>query len=82
MEDKEENVVFYNKNKLLYSYPYAIGVKTGYTKHSGRCLVSAAEKEGRKLVCVTLNVYDTYGVSKSMFERYFGASERDGAEIS
>ena len=82
VEDKEENVVFYNKNKLLYSYPYAIGVKTGYTKHSGRCLVAAAEKEGRKLVCVTLNVYDTYGVSKSMFERYFGASERDGAEIS
>ena len=66
-----EEVVFYNKNKLLYSYPYAVGVKTGYTKHSGRCLVSAARKDGVTLVCVTLNVYDTYGVSKDLFDRFF-----------
>lgn len=68
-----EKVTFYNKNKLLYSYPDAIGVKTGYTKHSGRCLVSAAERDGRRLVCVVLNVYDTYGVSKSLFDKYFSA---------
>ena len=67
----KEQVTFYNKNKLLYSYPNAIGVKTGYTKHSGRCLVSAAEKDGRRLICVALNVYDTYGVSKANFDRYF-----------
>lgn len=72
-----EKVTFYNKNKLLYSYPSATGVKTGYTKHSGRCLVSSAEREGISLICVTLNVYDTYGVSKRMFEKYFSLlSER------
>lgn len=80
-EGKEE-VVFYNKNKLLYSYPYAVGVKTGYTTHSGRCLVSAAEKDGRKLVAVTLNVYDTYGVTKGLFEKYFSMNPSDHAEIS
>ena len=69
--EESERVVFCNKNKLLYSYPDAIGVKTGYTKHSGRCLVSAAERNGRRLIAVTLNVYDTYGVTKSLFERYF-----------
>ena len=74
-KDGTENVVFYNKNKLLYSYPDAIGVKTGYTKHSGRCLVSAAEREGVKLICVTINVYDTYGVSESLFEKYFFAKQ-------
>ncbi len=79
-EGVTEEVTFYNKNKLLYSYPYAIGVKTGYTKHSGRCLVSAAEKEGRKLICVTLNVYDTYGVSKSLFEKYFSSPSGDHAQ--
>lgn len=79
-EGVREEVTFYNKNKLLYSYPYAIGVKTGYTKHSGRCLVSAAEKEGRKLICVTLNVYDTYGVSKSIFEKYFSSPSGDHAQ--
>lgn len=63
--------VFYNKNKLLYSFEGATGVKTGYTKHSGRCLVSSAEREGKKLICVVLNVYDTYGVTKSLFEKYF-----------
>ncbi len=78
----KEQVVFYNKNKLLYSYPYAIGVKTGYTKHSGRCLVSAAEKEGVKLICVTLNVYDTYGVAKKQFDGYFQTNRDHTAEIS
>ena len=72
-----ENVVFYNKNKLLYSYSDAIGVKTGYTRHSGRCLVSAAERDGVNLIVVTLNVNDTYGVSKAMFERYFPKRESD-----
>ena len=71
----KEKVVFYNKNKLLYSYPDAIGVKTGYTKHAGRCLVSAAERNGIRLVCVTLNEGDTYGVSKSLFEKYFSAKQ-------
>lgn len=68
---KKETGVFYNKNKLLYTYPGATGVKTGYTKHSGRCLVSAAERDGRTLICVVLNVYDTYGVTGSLFDRYF-----------
>lgn len=66
-----EKGVFYNKNKLLYTYDGATGVKTGYTKHSGRCLVSSAEKDGRKLVCVVLNVYDTYGMTGRLFDRYF-----------
>ena len=43
-----------NHNKLLKSYEYAIGVKTGFTKKSGRCLVSAAECDGKKVIAVTL----------------------------
>ncbi len=44
-----------NHNKLLKAYPYAIGVKTGFTKKSGRCLVSAARKDGKTVIAVTLN---------------------------
>lgn len=44
-----------NHNKLLKTYEYCIGVKTGFTKKSGRCLVSAAEKDGCKVIAVTLN---------------------------
>lgn len=44
-----------NHNKLLFRYADAIGVKTGFTKSSGRCLVSAARRDGLTLVAVTLN---------------------------
>ena len=44
-----------NHNKLLWDYPDALGVKTGYTDAAGRTLVSCARREGMTLVCVTLN---------------------------
>ncbi len=44
-----------NHNKLLGTYPGCIGVKTGFTKKTGRCLVSAAEREGWRVIAVTLN---------------------------
>lgn len=44
-----------NHNKMLHLYKGAIGVKTGFTKKSGRCLVSAAERDGLRLIAVTLN---------------------------
>ena len=47
--------VLVNHNKLLNRYPDCVGVKTGFTKKSGRCLVSAAERDGVLLISVTLN---------------------------
>ena len=44
-----------NKNKMLQLYEGADGVKTGYTKAAGRCLVSSATRGGQQLVAVTLN---------------------------
>lgn len=44
-----------NKNRLLNSLEGCIGVKTGYTSKAGRCLVSACEREGLRVVCVVLN---------------------------
>lgn len=55
---KQRTVV--NHNKLLKNYDGAIGVKTGYTKKSGRCLVSAAERNGVTLVAVTLSAPDDW----------------------
>ena len=43
-----------NHNKLLSTLDGATGVKTGFTKKAGRCLVSSAEREGVSLICVTL----------------------------
>lgn len=44
-----------NHNKLLKTYEGCIGVKTGFTKKSGRCLVSAVQKDNTTLIAVTLN---------------------------
>ena len=44
-----------NHNKLLWQVEGADGVKTGYTKAAGRILVSSAIRDGRRLICVTIN---------------------------
>lgn len=60
-----------NHNKLLNYYEYTIGVKTGFTKKAGRCLVSAAEKDGIRLICVTLNCPDDWNTHKQLYNTYF-----------
>lgn len=47
--------VMMNKNKLLWEYEGANGVKTGFTKKAGRCLVASSERNGMQLVTVVLN---------------------------
>lgn len=44
-----------NTNRLLDSCEGVVGVKTGFTDKAGRCLVSACERDGVMLICVTLN---------------------------
>lgn len=60
-----------NHNKLLRIYPDAVGIKTGFTKKSGRTLVSAAERNGRRLIAVTLNDPDDWRDHISMLESAF-----------
>lgn len=47
---------FVNKNKLLFQYEGCTGVKTGYTKKAGRCLIASSERDGMQLISVVLNV--------------------------
>ncbi|GAX91840.1 D-alanyl-D-alanine carboxypeptidase family protein [Effusibacillus lacus] len=54
-EGKEWDRVMSNKNKMLYRYPGADGVKTGYTEAAGRCLASSATRDGRQLAVIVLN---------------------------
>ena len=62
-----------NHNKLLWQSEYAVGVKTGYTKKSGRCLVGAAEHDGISLITVTLNAPDDWSDHKTLFNAGFNA---------
>lgn len=63
-----------NHNKLLRLYDGAIGVKTGFTKKSGRCLVSAVKKDNITLVAVTLNAPDDWNDHSKMFDYGFARS--------
>ena len=65
-----------NHNKLLTLYPAAVGVKTGFTRKAGRCLVSAAEQDGVRLIVVTLGCADDWTAHEKLYERYFALTER------
>lgn len=56
-----------NKNKLLWEYG-ADGVKTGYTRAAGRCLVASATRNGRQLISVVLNAPDMWTDSKRLLD--------------
>lgn len=64
-----------NHNKMLRLYDGAIGVKTGFTRNSGRCLVSAAERDGLTLIAVTLNAPDDWNDHAAMLDYGFGCYE-------
>lgn len=60
-----------NHNKLLCIYDGAIGMKTGFTKRSGRCLVSAAARDGVTLIAVTLNAPNDWNDHREMLDQGF-----------
>ncbi len=60
-----------NHNKLLWRLEGAEGIKTGYTKAAGRLLVSSASRDGRRLICVTINAPDDWNDHASLLERGF-----------
>ena len=64
---------FTNHNKLLWQYENCTGMKTGYTRQAGRTLVSSAEKDGQRLVCVTLNDSDDWRDHKALLDYGFSA---------
>ncbi|MBR5285372.1 MAG: D-alanyl-D-alanine carboxypeptidase [Clostridia bacterium] len=64
-----------NHNKLLFSADHVIGVKTGYTKRDGKCLVSAAEKDGMTLIAVTLQDAFPTSTHKALLDYAFSSFE-------
>lgn len=73
-EGREYDRVLNNKNKLLTTYEGATGIKTGYTKKAGRCLVFGAERDGMRIIGVVLNCPDWFGEAARLmdvaFDRY------------
>lgn len=64
---------FVNHNKLLWQYEGCVGLKTGYTQRAGRTLVSAAEREGMTLICVTLSDPQDWKDHAALFDYGFSS---------
>ena len=60
-----------NHNKLLASYEGCLGGKTGYTKAAGRVLVSCAERDGLRLICVTISDPDDWVDHAALYDAAF-----------
>ena len=70
-----KRVTYTNHNKLLTQYQGCVGVKTGFTKEAGRCLVSAAERDGALLIAVTLNAPNDWQDHTALLDYGFSQME-------
>lgn len=63
--------VVVNRNRLLWTFPGADGVKTGWIPQSGQCLVASATREGWQLIAVVLDSADVFGDAARLLEYGF-----------
>ncbi|MEZ0536125.1 D-alanyl-D-alanine carboxypeptidase family protein [Caldicellulosiruptoraceae bacterium PP1] len=68
---REYNRKLRNKNKMLNIYQGADGVKTGFTRKAGRCLVSSAYRNHFRVITVVLNAPDMWNDSKKILDYAF-----------
>lgn len=66
-----------NKQRLLKTYEWCIGGKTGFTDNAGRCSVAVAKKDGLEVVCVVLNAPNMFEDSKVCFEDAFATYKQE-----
>ena len=71
VKTEEKTYVWTNKNKLLYTYKYTTGGKTGYTEKANRTLVTSASCNDLNLIVVTLNDGNDFSNHKSLYEYGF-----------
>ncbi len=63
--------ILINKNKMLKEFDGSTGIKTGYTKKAGRCLVTSCLRNGMELVCIVLNCPPMFEQSKQLLTNAF-----------
>lgn len=82
----EEDLVEWNQMQLLpgheYAYEYLVGCKTGYTNAARSALVSCAEKDGLKLICVVLHDESPYQYEDTIALFNYGFSNFEEINIS
>lgn len=70
-EGRSYNRILNNKNRLLTDYEGATGIKTGYTKAAGRCLVFGACRDGMEVIGVVLCCGDWFDEAARLMDAGF-----------
>lgn len=82
IDPPDKRVSYHNHNRLLSLYPDCIGGKTGYTDAAGRCLVTAAQRDGLTLIAVTLDDGNDWNDHMALYDygfSHYGALTPDDA---
>ncbi len=75
--ENRQNVLIYNKTRFTKLYKYATGLKAGYVKQAGNCLVGSAEKDGVRLVSCILNSSQVTDETIALMDYGFGAFKKE-----
>jgi D-alanyl-D-alanine carboxypeptidase (penicillin-binding protein 5/6) len=71
---RKQNAVMVSRSRILWRWPVADGVKTGYTKQAGHCFIGSATENGWRLLSVVMNSpkvgYDTQAVLEYGFKKF------------
>jgi D-alanyl-D-alanine carboxypeptidase (penicillin-binding protein 5/6) len=77
--DGRRKFLLENKNELVGRYRGTVGVKTGFTRGAGKCLVAVAERDGVRVLLVLLNAPDRWWMAEEMLDAAFVRSEGESA---
>lgn len=76
--NKQPKAFYTQTNRLLrqgnHYYPYAVGIKTGYHQKAQHCLIAAAEKDGRLVICALMRCKERSNIwkdAKALFDAAF-----------
>ncbi len=80
--DQRKHYVARTTNRLLGTMDGVIGVKTGYTRGAGRCLITVVTRDGKELLLVLLNARQRWGRAHALIESGLRAPAPETAAAS
>ena len=80
--DQRKRFIARTTNRLLGTMDGVVGVKTGYTREAGRCLIAVVTREDKELLLVLLNARQRWGRAQELIELGLQASEESAGATS
>src|SRR5881397_1867210 len=80
--DQRKRFIARTTNRLLGTMDGVVGVKTGYTREAGRCLIAVVTREDKELLLVLLNARQRWGRAQELIELGLQSSEESAGATS